>query len=621
EGEGEGPGQERQGEERQGEERQKQERRIVCVDGEEEREEIGKESRRRVGVRVEEENLAYIYYTSGSTGRPKGVAIGHRGIVNYLRWGAEAYEAGWGKGGVVHSSLAVDLTLTNFLPLFAGRAMVLAGEGPGVEGLVEVLQRRPGLSLLKITPTHLTLLNPRLSGEEMERSTRVLVIGADNLVGEPTVVWRERAPGVKLVNEYGPTETVVGCSIYRIGEEMGRSGGVPIGRAMANLRMYVLDREGEPAPVGVPGELYIGGVGVARGYWGRAELTAEKFVPGGLSEEGAGGGRLYRTGDRARWLKDGNLEFLGRVDQQVKIRGYRIEPGEVEAVLSGCAGVRKAMVVVREDVAGEKRLVGYVAGSKGEVEGKQLREYLKERLPEYMIPVAFVVMEELPVRGSGKIDPKDLPKPELGGEEEEYVGPKTEVEEILCRIWEKVLGVARVGVRDNFFELGGDSILSIQVITQARDEGIHLTPRQMFERQTISELAEVAGSESGEVVAEQGVASGAVELMPMQAAFFAKELAKPQHYNQSVLLELGAGTRSELLEQAVAGLLEQHDGLRMRYERGEEGWRQWYEAEAPQGVYERREMGGLGEEEQREEMEREMNRMKGGVDAGGGGGG
>src|SRR5215813_4449511 len=260
--------------------------------------------------------------------------MAHAGIVNYIRWGVEGYEAGGGRGAAVHSSIAVDLTLTNFLPLFVGEGMMLAAETAGVEGLVELLRRKPEWSLLKVTPTHLALLNARLTTEEMKHSTRVLVIGADNLVAEPTLVWREQAPAMKLLNEYGPTETVVGCSIYRIGEGSPRHGGMPIGKPIANITMYVLDSHGQPLPAGVPGELYIGGIGVARGYWGRPDLTAEKFVPDMFA--GREGVRLYRTGDRAQFLEDGNLEFLGRVDHQVKIRGYRIEPEEIEAVLSGC---------------------------------------------------------------------------------------------------------------------------------------------------------------------------------------------------------------------------------------------------------------------------------------------
>jgi amino acid adenylation domain-containing protein len=543
---------------------------VVCLDQEWE-EKIGKESGRRLAGEVGADNLSYIYYTSGSTGRPKGVAIAHRGIVNYMRWGVEGYRAREGSGAGVHSSIAVDLTLTNFLPLFVGQRMELVREGPGVEGLVEVMKGEPGWSLLKITPTHLTLLNPRLTEREMCASTRVLVIGADNLVAEPTLVWREKAPGVMLLNEYGPTETVVGCSVYRIGGDAPRRGGMPIGKPIWNMTMYVLDGEGEPAPVGVAGELYIGGVGVARGYWGKPELTAERFVPDRYAGSGA---RFYRTGDRARFLRDGNLEFLGRVDHQVKIRGYRIELEEIEAVMSGCAGVHKAMVVVREDEPGEKRLVGYVAAPGG-VEVKELREYLKERLPDYMIPVAFVVLEELPVRSSGKIDPKDLPTPEMGGEEERYVEARTEVERVLVRIWEEVLGVERVGVHDNFFELGGDSILSVRVLTRAQREGIHLTTRQMFERQTIAELAQVAGSESQQGAAPKSVApqmkktesEGVLPLSHAQQRLWFIDKLDPGNtaYNISIGARLNGYLDKKALLRSLNEIVRRHEVLRTSF--------------------------------------------------------
>ena len=463
--------------------------RVVCLD--QEWEEIGAECEDRPVSGVRGENLAYIYYTSGSTGRPKGVAMAHAGIANYILWGVGGYEAAGGNGSAVHSSIAVDLTLSNFLPLFVGKKVVLAAETPGVEGLVELMQGKPEWSMLKVTPTHLTLLNPRLTAEEMKHSTRVLVIGADNLVAEPTLVWREQAPEVKLLNEYGPTETVVGCSIYRIEEGAPRHGGMPIGKPISNMTMYVLDGQGEPAPIGVQGELYIGGIGVARGYWERADLTAEKFVPDPFA--GKEGARFYRTGDRARILGDGNMEFLGRMDHQVKIRGYRVEPAEVEAVLSGCAGVQKAMVVVREDEPGEKRLVGYVAAPGGGVEAKELREYLRERLPEYMVPTAWVIMEELPVRGSGKIDPKDLPRPETVGDEKNYVAPRTEVEKKLAEIWEELLGARRVGIHDNFFELGGHSLLAVYLMERLRRLGLQVDVRTLFATPVLSDLAAVLG--------------------------------------------------------------------------------------------------------------------------------
>ncbi len=583
---------------------------IVSLDIE--KENINREPAAAPEILITPENLAYIYYTSGSTGRPKGVAMAHAGIANYIQWGIEGYSAASGNGAPVHSSIAVDLTLTNFLPLFAGHSMTLVPEAKGVDGLIELMQQEPGWSLLKITPTHLALLNPQLTARQMANSTRVLVIGADNLVAEPTLAWRNHAPGVVLMNEYGPTETVVGCSIYVIQKDSPMTGAMPIGRPIANLTMYVLDSYGHPVPVGVPGELYIGGVGVARGYWNRPDLTAERFVPDPYAA--SPGARFYRTGDRARFLPDGNLEFLGRLDHQVKIRGYRIELGEVEAVLSGCPGVQKAMVVVREDLPGERRLVAYVAAPPASLQIGDLRQYLKDRLPAYMVPTAFVIMDVLPVRASGKIDPKDLPRPEILEDKEKYVEPLTKVEKILSRIWSEVLGVGRVGVNDNFFELGGDSILSIQVITRARQAGLHFTPRQLFEQQTIAELARVAGTIQEKAETEQGVLSGEVPLAPIQTAFFQWGLTKLEHYNQAILLELDPSITTDAARQIVQRILEQHEVLRMNFERTGQTWKQFYQATAPDEIFENRDLSHLTEGEQKAELEKDAARVQSGLD-------
>ncbi|HET7228870.1 MAG TPA: amino acid adenylation domain-containing protein, partial [Longimicrobium sp.] len=326
---------------------------VVCVD------DLGDDagSAETLKSGVTSENLAYVIYTSGSTGRPKGVAMHHRGVVNYIHWGIAAYGADQGNGAPVFSSMAVDLTITNLLPLFAGLPVHLLPEENAVEALAEVLRTKPDFGLIKITPTHLSLLTPLLSAEEARTATRTLVVGADFLPAEPTVFWQDHAPGVRLMNEYGPTETVVGCSAYTLPPGVHRNGPVPVGGAIQNLTFYVLDAVMQPVPVGLPGELYIGGAGVARGYLGRPGLSAEKFVPDPFAAPGA---RMYRTGDQARWLEGGNLLILGRTDNQVKIRGYRVELGEIEAALRRHEAVAGAVVVLREDEPGEKRLVGYV---------------------------------------------------------------------------------------------------------------------------------------------------------------------------------------------------------------------------------------------------------------------
>jgi amino acid adenylation domain-containing protein len=455
------------------------------------------------------EHLAYVYYTSGSTGRPKGVAMHHRGICNYVQWAVPAYGADQKGGAPVFTSIAVDLTLANLLPLFAGRPVELMPEGPGLGALADRLREDRPFSFIKITPTHLALLNAFLTPEEARRAAGTLVIGADNLLAEPTRFWQDEAPEVRLLNEYGPTETVVGCALYALPPGRHRTGRVPIGRAIENLRMYVLDAHMQPAPVGISGELYIGGVGVARGYLGRPGLTAEKFVPDPYAKEP--GARLYRTGDRARWRIGGQMEFLGRLDHQAKVRGYRVEPGEVEAVLREHEGVRAAAVVVREDARGDAGLVAYVVPAHA-VEIEELRAHLRRRVPEYMVPGAIVLMDELPLGTTGKLDPGKLPAPEPSRADRRamHAAPADELEERLAEIWAAVLGVERVGVEDDFFELGGHSLQAARLTAAIRKHlGREVPLSALLEGGTVRALA--AGMRGQEADARPQVL---VELRP-----------------------------------------------------------------------------------------------------------
>jgi amino acid adenylation domain-containing protein/non-ribosomal peptide synthase protein (TIGR01720 family) len=548
--------------------------RVLCVDREWAR--IAAEPTRAPGSGVGPENLCYVIYTSGSTGRPKGVAMHHRGVCNYIDWGVRFYGADQGNGAPVFSSMAVDLTITNLLPLFAGRPVRFLREDSPVDALAEALREGPGFGLIKITPTHLSLLTPLLTPEEARSAARTMVVGADFLSAETTLFMQEHAPGVRLMNEYGPTETVVGCSAYLLPNGVHRAGPVPVGGPIQNLRFYVLDRHVEPVPAGVAGELYIGGTGVARGYLGRPGLSAEKFVPDPFAAAGA---RMYRTGDRARWQADGNLMILGRTDNQVKVRGYRVELGEIEATLRRHEQVSGCLVVLREDRPGDRRLVAYVVG---EADAGSLREHLRRSVPEYMVPGAFVRLESLPHTSTGKFDPRTLPAPGHGASPERYVAPRTPVEEVLAGIWAEVLGQERVGVEESFFELGGDSILAIQVASRARWAGVEVTPRQMLEHHTIAGLAGVAGRREGAVThaAEQGRAEGAVPLTPIQAAFFERGHPVPWHHNLSALFEVDAAVPGAALEAAVHAVLGHHDALRLRFRRTEAGWEQWYGEEA-----------------------------------------
>ncbi|HEX5870838.1 MAG TPA: amino acid adenylation domain-containing protein, partial [Longimicrobium sp.] len=455
---------------------------IVSVDGDRAR--IEAESTEAPESGVTSENLAYVIYTSGSTGRPKGVAMHHRGVANYIHWGVRAYGADRGNGAPVFSSMAVDLTITNLLPLFAGLPVRLLPEENAVEALAEALREKPGFGLIKITPVHLSLLTPLLTPDEARGAACTLVIGADFLNAEPTLFWQDHAPGVQLMNEYGPTETVVGCSAYLLPTGKHRAGPVPVGHPIQNIRFYVLDAHVEPLPVGLPGELYIGGAGVARGYLGRPGLTAEKFVPDPFADAGE---RMYRTGDRARWLRDGNLMILGRTDSQVKVRGYRVEPGEVEAALRGHPQVTAALAVVREDVPGDRRLVAYVVGGAAP---EALREHLRRTLPEYMVPSAFVPLESLPRTSTGKLDVRTLPAPEYRPAEERFVAPRTPVETALAEIWEAVLGVEGVGVNDDFFELGGHSLLIMRLLASVKATfGVDISIHDVFSRFTLEAMA------------------------------------------------------------------------------------------------------------------------------------
>ncbi|MFB2973192.1 amino acid adenylation domain-containing protein [Aerosakkonema sp. BLCC-F183] len=429
------------------------------------------------------ENLAYVIYTSGSTGKPKGTLIHHRGLVNYLSWCTKAYSVEQGEGAAVHSSISFDMTITGlFSPLLVGRKVELLPEDKGIVTLATTLRNKSNFSLIKITPAQLELLSHQLLPEEVARKTRAFIIGGENLLAESIAFWQENASDTMLINEYGPTETVVGCCIYQAKDKL--SGSVPIGRPIANTQLYILDRNLQPVPVGITGELYIGGAGVARGYLHRPELTAERFIANPF----IAGERLYKTGDLARYRADGIIEYFGRIDHQVKIRGFRIELSEIEAVLSQHCKVRECAVLAKCD-----RLIAYAVLHPGEtLIISELRTYLAEKLPEYMVPSALVTLDEMPLTVNGKVDRQALPAPESLRPELEvaYVSPQTELEQIIATIWQEVLRLEKVGIYDNFFDLGGHSLLIVKVHSrlQAKLEK-NISMVEMFKYPTIESLA------------------------------------------------------------------------------------------------------------------------------------
>jgi non-ribosomal peptide synthase protein (TIGR01720 family) len=411
--------------------------------------------------------------------------------------------------------------------------------------------------------------------------------------------WLQRYPHVPLLNAYGPTECSDDVAHYAISEPPAeKSRSIPIGKAIPNLRLYVLDRSLHPMPVGVSGELYVGGVGVGRGYRNDPQRTAEAFVPDPFSQEA--GTRLYRTGDRVRYRSDGNIEYLGRVDQQVKLRGYRIELGEIEAALRAHPAVQDAVVLMREDVPGEKRLVAYPVVQAGQrLSVSELRAYLQGHLPSYMVPSTCVFLESLPLLPNGKVDRRALPLPQGARPElaETFLAPRTSLETALASLWSQVLRVKQVGIHDNFFALGGDSILSLQVVARARQAGLLLTPKQIFQYQTIAQLAHVVTT-STRASTSQALVTGPVELTPIQHWFFARHLPEPHHFNQSLLLKTQHPLRLRWLQQALLQLVLYHDALRLRFVQHGESWQQELAGRPSHHILLTVDLSGLPHEEQ-----------------------
>jgi amino acid adenylation domain-containing protein/thioester reductase-like protein/non-ribosomal peptide synthase protein (TIGR01720 family) len=510
---------------------------------------------------------AYLIYTSGSTGRPKAVVVEHRQLAHTLAAAREAFGFEAGDRMPCLASFSFDIFLLELLgSMLAGGTASLVSLKPALdlERLLDLVERSTRLHAVPALMRQIVDAIRENRGGGRFGSLRTVFVGGDAVPADLLADLRRTFPGAEARVLYGPTEATIICSSWKVYGDRPS-----LGWPLPGVRLHVCDREGYLVPLGAPGEILIGGEGVARGYLGRPDLTAERFVPDPFADRPSA--RLYRSGDLARRLPDGRLEFLGRVDAQVKIRGFRVEPGEIEAALTRLPGVRQAVVMVRGEAAG-RRLVAYVVGG----QDTDLRAALAAFLPEAMIPSAFVFLEALPLTAHGKVDRRALPAPETlpqAATAREFVAPATREETLLAEVWAQVLGVPKVGVHDNFFELGGDSILSLQIVSRATKAGLKITPGQIFRHPTIAELAGLASGNAPTAAAAR-VRLGTVPLSPIQSLFFERELPDPHHFNHALLLATRERLDPARLERAFAVLLGQHDAMHLRFDRGAEGWSQ-----------------------------------------------
>jgi amino acid adenylation domain-containing protein/non-ribosomal peptide synthase protein (TIGR01720 family) len=537
------------------------------------------------------ENLAYLIYTSGSTGSPKGVALTHKNAVNLIEWGRDVFSTAERAGVLAGTSLAFDLSIYELWGTLCSGGKIFLVENPMDIASVSEPEK---ITLINTVPT---VMSELLATQKVPASVRTINLAGETL-SEPLLRRIFALTQVKQVNNlWGPTETTT----YSTGTPLrGPEKEDPsIGAPILNNQVYVLDEALELCPVGVAGELYIGGLGVARGYWNRPEWTAERFIPDAVS--GRPSERLFRSGDKGRWLDNGELQFIGRVDRQIKLRGHRIELEEIEAVLNRHGAVSEAVVTVQEQ-NGAKKLIAYVERMPGkEITNEELRVWLREQVPEYMVPSTLVIAEQLPRMSNGKLDRKRVAKLEAALEcEQECEEPRTQLEKTLAAIWTEVLRQPHVGVNHNFFQLGGDSILSLQVISRAARMGLKLSARQLFQYQTIRQLGAVLETENTQPE-RQDLAEGEVRLTPIQHWFFEQDVGRREHFNQSVML---TGVGEEIDQKSLAEAIQQvagwHDALRLRFYRRRDGqWEQRY-AEGGEAVYSfsSLDLSQMGEQEQ-----------------------
>ncbi|WP_416362916.1 non-ribosomal peptide synthetase [Pseudomonas sp. NFX183] len=516
------------------------------------------------------QHQAYLIYTSGSTGKPKGVVVSHGEIAMHCqavikRFGMRADDC-----ELHFYSINFDAATERLLvPLLSGAQVVLRAQGQWDAEEICALIRTHRINILGFTPSYGSQLAQWLATQQQTLPVRMCITGGEALTGEHLQRIRAAFQPEVFFNAYGPTETVVMplASLAPEHVEEG-AGSVPIGSIIGDRVAYILDADLALVPQGATGELYVGGAGLAQGYHQRPGMTAERFVADPFATNG---GRLYRTGDLVRQRADGLVEYLGRIDHQVKIRGFRIELGEIETRLLEHHAVREAVVLALDSPSG-KQLVAYLVSDADHGTLRDaLKAHLKTQLPDYMVPAHLIVLDSMPLTANGKLDRRALPQPDPEANRQDYVAPRNELEHTLAAIWCAVLNVQQVGLDDNFFELGGDSILSIQVVSRARQAGIHFSPRDLFQHQTVQTLAAVA-TRSERVSAEQGVLTGSSGLTPIQHWFFDTAIPNRQHWNQALLLKPLQLLDPHRLEQALLAVLEHHDALRLSFTPRDAQW-------------------------------------------------
>ncbi|MCP4155657.1 MAG: amino acid adenylation domain-containing protein, partial [bacterium] len=515
--------------------------------------------------------IAYIIYTSGSTGKAKGAAIEHRSILNTLEWRKEYY--GFGTGDVVLQipSFTFDSSVEDiFTPLISGAKLVLLKQEKrrNLDYIAALIKKHHVTNLIAVPNFYQAMLKE--IAHHMAQM-RIVTVAGDNFSKELVTLHFDKIPDVRLINEYGPTENSVCTTAF---EFKNGETGISIGKPINNTVCYILGPGNKLIPLGLPGELCIAGHGLSRGYLNQPTMTMEKFIPNpyatfasDASNAPSGTSRLYHTGDLARWRPDGNMEFIGRVDQQVKIRGFRIEPGEIEDKLMKHDAIKEAVVVAKQGPGAEKYLCAYfVTTTTGDLPPLQLKDYMAEQLPEYMIPAYFVQMNQLPLTPSGKIDRRQLPEPETAGTEGEYIPPRSENEEMQVRVWQDVLDAEQVGITDDFFTLGGDSIKAVRISSRLRKHGLKVEINDIFLNPSIRQLEGKVREIEAEMRENRETIEGETPLTPIQQWFFHQENEEPHHFNQAVILYRKEGFEPAILDKVMEEITKHHDVLRMIYE-------------------------------------------------------